>query len=260
VSQSALSLSRRIPAVDRWLPSARSLVVAAAVVIAAGLMYVIARETPMFAVRTIEVQGAPPAVGQQVRVSLGRLSGTSLLVLDGAAVVRTVEDLPTVVSASYDRDFPHTLRLRIVAESPVAVLRRGAQAWFASARGRVIGAVARTRYRSLPRIWLPSQTEIEVGRFLDGDAGASARALREFVATRFAHRVLWARIGGGQLTLGLRSGLELEFGAPNTLELKIAVARSILPTLVRPSNGGPSYLDVSVPERPVAGQNPQVGG
>jgi cell division protein FtsQ len=228
-------------------------------VAAAGCLYLIARETPMFAVRRVEVHGAPPVVSQQVRVALARVSGTSLLSLDGAAVLRTLEDLPTVVSASYDRDFPHTLRVRIVAESPVAVLRRGAGAWLASARGRVIGTVARTRYPSLPRIWLPARTELTVGGFLDGDAAASARALREFVSTRFAHRVLWARVSGGRLALGLRSGLELEFGAPTILSLKLAVVRAILPTLAPPSGGGPTYLDVSAPERPVAGTNSQVG-
>jgi cell division protein FtsQ len=259
MSQSVLVLARRTGAVDR-LPSRRSLAVAALVVVAAGCLYVIARETPMFAVRRVEVQGAPPGVAQQVRVALAGLSGTSLLALNGAAVLRTLEELPTVVSASYDRDFPHTLRVRVVAESPVAVLRRGTGAWLASARGRVIRSVARTRYRSLPRIWLPVRTELAAGGFLDGDAGASARALREFVATRFAHRVLWARVAGGRLTLGLRSGLELEFGTPTTLDLKLAVVRAILPTLASPSSGGPSYLDVSVPERPVAGTNSQVAG
>jgi cell division protein FtsQ len=260
MSQSVLSLPRRIPAVDRLVPSRRSATVAALVVVAAGCLYVVARETPMFAVRRVEVQGGPPAVAQEARLALARFDGTNLLALDGTSVLRALEALPTVVTAAYDRDFPHTLRVRIVAESPVAVLRRGAGAWLASARGRVIGTVARSRYPSLPRIWLPSQTAIAVGGFLDGDAAASARALREFVATQFAHRVLWARVLGRQLTLGLRSGLRLEFGAPTALDLKLAVVRSILPTLARPSDGGPTYLDVSVPERPVAGTNTQVGG
>ena len=259
MSQSVLVLARRTGAVVR-LPSRRSLAVAALALVAAGCLYLIARETPMFAVRRVEVQGASPVVARQVRVALARISGTSLLALDSAAVLRTLEDLPTVVSASYDRDFPHTLRVRIVAESPVAVLRRGAGAWLASARGRVIRAVARTRYRSLPRIWLPARTELAVGGLLDGDAAASARALREFVATRFAQRVLWARVAAGRLTLGLRSGLELEFGTPTTLDLKLGVVRAILPTLAAPSGGGPTYLDVSVPERPVAGTNSQVAG
>jgi cell division protein FtsQ len=260
MNQDVLSFPGRAHAVQRVLPSARSLAVAAALVAVAASMYAIARETPMFAVRTVEVHGAPPAVAEQVRVALGQFSGTNLLALDGAAVIRSLEDLPTVVAAEYDRDFPHTLRVRIVPESPVAVLRRGAGAWLASARGRVIGTVERSRHRTLPRIWLPARTELAVGGFLAGDAAASARALQAFVATRFAHRVLWARVAERQLTLGLRSGLELELGAPTALGLKIAVARTILPTLAPPSVGGPNYLDVSVPERPVAGTKAQVGG
>lgn len=258
--QGALPLPRRTAAVERWLPSRRSLALGALVAVAAGGMYLIARETPMFAVRSIEVEGASPAVARQAHLALARYSGTNLLALDGAAVLHTLDELPTVVTASYDRSFPHTLRVRVVPESPVAVLRRGTGAWLASTRGRVIASVARARYPSLPRIWLPARTDLVVGGFLGGDASASARALRAFVATRFAHRVLWARVGHGELTMGLRSGLELEFGAPTELDLKIAVARTILPTLGQPSNGGPKYLDVSVPDRPVAGSNPQVGG
>jgi cell division protein FtsQ len=260
MSQSVVSLRRRAAEIDRFLPSARSLAVAAGLCVAAGCMYLIARETPMFAVRRIEVEGAPPAVAVQVRAALDHVAGTNLLALDGSAVVRTLDDLPTVVTAGYDRDFPHTLRVQVVAESPVAVLRRGAEAWLASARGRVIGTVPRGSHRLLPRIWLPPTTELDVGGFLSGDAAASARALRAFVASRFAHRLLWARVAGGQLTLGLRSGLELELGTPTALDLKIAVVRAILPNLASPGDGGPRYLDVSVPERPVAGANPQVGG
>ena len=50
------------------------------------------------------------------------------------------------------------------------------------------------------------------------------------------------------------SGVALRFGAPSDLALKIAVVRAILPTL-HVSGGG--YLDVSVPERPVAGTDSQ---
>ena len=64
----------------------------------------------------------------------------------------------------------------------------------------------------------------------------------------------------GQITLGLRGGLEIELGLPVDLQLKIAIARGILPLLALPAHGGPDYLDVTVPERPVAGRNPQPSG
>jgi hypothetical protein len=42
--------------------------------------------------------------------------------------------------------------------------------------------------------------------------------------------------------------------------LKIAIAHGIVPALALPSAGGPDYLDIAVPERPVAGRNPQPAG
>jgi hypothetical protein len=50
------------------------------------------------------------------------------------------------------------------------------------------------------------------------------------------------------LTLVLRSGLELRLGDASDLPLKLEVARQVL----RQLDGTSRYLDVSVPERPVA--------
>jgi cell division protein FtsQ len=232
------------------------LVVSACLLVAAGL-YTLARETSMFAARSVDVRGASPLISKQVAAALRPFVGESLVSLDGAAVVSRLEQLPTIVSATYDRDFPHTLRVRVVPERPVAVLRSGASSWLVSARGRVVATVDRKRFRALPRIWLSPGARVELGSFLSDDPGTAARALRAFALSGFSRRAVWARIRGGQLTLGLRSGLELRFGAPTELALKIAVVRSIIGTLALPSSGGPSYLDVSVPERPVAGANPQ---
>jgi hypothetical protein len=53
------------------------------------------------------------------------------------------------------------------------------------------------------------------------------------------------------LTFVLRSGLELRLGDIREVPLKLAVASEIVPGLL--ARGGYAYLDVSVPERPVAG-------
>ena len=54
----------------------------------------------------------------------------------------------------------------------------------------------------------------------------------------------------------LRGGLELRVGTRSDLPLKLD-DRAADPRSGRPSSG---YLDVSVPERPVAGQDPQLSG
>ena len=58
------------------------------------------------------------------------------------------------------------------------------------------------------------------------------------------------------LVFRLRSGLELRLGAPTDVRLKLAIARRALRALP----AGATYVDVSVPGRPVAGTDPQLSG
>lgn len=245
----------------RFAPSGRSFAIGVSVVLVAGGLYALARETSMFAVRSIQVEGASPALAAEIRSELTSLDGRSLVAINGDSVGRRVDGLAAVRSAVVDRAFPHTLRIHIVPELPVAVLRRGADSWLVSARSRVIGTIERAGRSDLPRIWLPSRTELTKGAFLaDQPAALAARSLAAFVGSGFPNRVAFVRALDGQITLGLRGGLEILLGAPVDLRLKIAIARGILPTLALPRAGGPDYLDITVPERPVAGRNPQLSG
>jgi cell division protein FtsQ len=262
VAEKVLPLPRRRPAdIERYVPSGRSVLIGLALVLIAVGVYGLARETSMFAVQTIRVEGATPSVTASVREELGRYNGRSLVGLDAGSVAQRVEGLPAVRSASVDRAFPHTLTIRVVPELPVAVVRRGPDSFLVSARGRVIAPVERGTHRELPRIWLPAATNIEPGSFLGGqDGGLAARSLAAFVGSGFPGRVTFVRALDGQITLGLCGGLEILLGAPVDLRLKIAIAHAIVPSLAPRSAGGPDYLDLAVPERPVAGRNPQPVG
>jgi cell division protein FtsQ len=245
----------------RLAPSGRSLLVGVALVLVAAGLYGLARETSMFAVQTIRVDGASPSLAADVEQELARYDGRSLVSLDAASAAQRVAGLPAVRSATVDRAFPHTLRVHVVPERPVAVLRRGADSFLVSARGRVIAPLERGERPELPRIWLPATTDIELGSFLGGpDGGLAARSLAALVGSGFPGRVTFVRALDGQITLGLRGGLELRLGAPVDLRLKIAIAHGIVPSLALPAAGGPNYLDLAVPERPVAGRNPQPVG
>jgi cell division protein FtsQ len=80
--------------------------------------YLLARESSLFAINTIEVRGGSPQIAAQVRGALASLDGAPLVGLDGSSVLRKVDELPTVVRASYDRAFPHTLRITVVPSGP----------------------------------------------------------------------------------------------------------------------------------------------
>jgi cell division protein FtsQ len=236
----------------RFLPSGRSLLVGFALVLGAAGLYLLARSTPMFAVQTIEVEGAPPAVAAHVRGALAPIEGQSLLALDGMEVERRLSKLPDVAAAGYDRGFPHTLRVTVRAEHPVAIARRGAKAWLVAASTRTIAAVPLGKHPELPRIWLAHSAEPEVGASLTDRFGL--RAIRALALARrvgFRGRVRMVRVRERDLTFLLGSGLELRLGALRAIPLKLAIAEKVVPGLL--SQGGYRYLDVSVPARPVAG-------
>jgi cell division septal protein FtsQ len=252
--------ARRVD-IARLVPSGRSLAVGVALILVAVGLYGLARGTSMFSVERVEIKGASPQLTAELRTFLHSYEGGSLVALSADQVEQRLRGLPTVRGAVADRAFPHTLRVQVTPEVPVAVLRRGPDAWLVSGRGRVIALVVRTQAPALPRIWLPVTTEIDVGDFLaDKPGGLAARSLATFVGSGFSRRIAFVKALEGQLTLGLRSGLEIRLGPPVDLRLKIAIARGLLPTLALPSAGGPDYLDLAVPERPVAGREAQVSG
>jgi cell division protein FtsQ len=232
----------------RFAPTRRSLAVGFGLLAVALGGYLVARESSMFAIDRIEVKGGSPEVAGQVRQALASLEGKSLVGLDGSAVLGKVDALPTVVSASYDRAFPHTLRITVVPERPAAVLRRGPDSWLVSMRGRVMTRLTSATLPGLPRIWVPNRTPVVTGAELTAP-GAATAARAVGLAGRFGARVAYASYTDGVLLFRLRSGLDLLLGDGGDIKLKVAVTRRVLGMLP----AGSTFLDVSVPGRPVSG-------
>jgi cell division protein FtsQ len=247
------------PSVRSLLPSRRSLAAGVALVALAIGAYAAARETSVFAVRQLDVVGGTPRLQAEVRKALEPELGRSLVQVSGAGISRRLETVPGVLSARSDRRFPHTLRVVVVPERAVLLLRRGSKGWVVSSRGRVLRPVRTTRLSSLPRSWVPASTSVEVGKVLPADGvGAAAAVLAPIAGTSFPARVRTVRVGQKELTLVLGSGIEVRLGDTGDIRLKLAVARRILVLLGADSTA--TYLDVSVPERPVVGGlDPQVG-
>jgi cell division protein FtsQ len=245
----ALALPRR-PDVDarRLVPSGSSLLAGFALVTVAIAAYALARETPLFAIRELDVRGAPPAVRERVRAALTPLEGRSLVGLDAAELDRRIATLPDVVGVTHDRAFPHTLRVYVRAERPLLVLRRGRESWLVSARGRVVRPLAKGAQPALPRFWIPRSVEVAEGDTLDDAAAMRAVEVLSLARTGLPARVRTVRIDGPETTLILRSRVEVRLGREHDLALKLAVAAEVLPHV----GAGTTYVDVAVPDRPVA--------
>lgn len=234
-----------------WLaPSARSLLTAFALLAGAVLAYVGARETSVFAVQQVRVEGASPSITRLVERALSDTRGESLMTIDIERARTAVESVPWVAFASFDRAFPHTLSVRVVAERPVAVIRQGTAAFVVSARGRVVSVAKPGRRPELARIWVPrAAAQLRPGVIVTGDLRTAVKAVTPLAGRRFPSRVASVQATDHLLTLRLHSGLEVRLGDASDVALKLLVARRVIP-LLRP---GSRYLDVSVPERPVAG-------
>lgn len=234
---------------QRLIPSGRSLAYALLIVVGAAVAWLGARETRVFAVRTIDVAGARPAVAAQVRRALASTRGTSLLKVDLEASRRAVERLPTVATARFDRAYPHSLHVVVVPERAVAVVRQGADSYLVSASGRVIARSDRRDRPALARIWVKRSVDLRLGATTAGDLRTAVTAVAPLAGAPFPGRVSSVTATPEALTLRLRSGLEVRLGDPLDVALKLAVAARVIPLLA----DGTAYLDVAVPERPVAG-------
>jgi cell division septal protein FtsQ len=257
--------STRPSAGNRSVRRRRALRPAVVAVIAFSLLcggsYLAARETSLFALSHIEVAGADAGLRERVRATLDGALGQSLVVLDPADAEVAVEAIPQVRTAAVDRRFPHALRVDVVLERPVAVLRRGKESWLIASTTRVLSRVERGALPHLPRIWLRADAEpLEPGARLTEEQGAVvARALAD-VPTGFPTRILAARGSLDELELVLAGKTALRLGEAADIRLKLRVAAAVLKELRHERAPAISYLDVSLPSRPVTDVNPQVEG
>jgi cell division protein FtsQ len=260
VTKLALALVRPQP-LPLALPSRLLHVVAAAAAAAAlaALAYAGLAGTTLFAVEEIEVSGASPDVAREVRATLAPFAGTSLVRLDEDELVARVKALPSVRAVEYDRAFPSTLRLVVRAERPVAVVRLAKDAWLVSDRGRFIRAVETGTLGRVPRIWSQAVGRVEAGGTItDANVRLALRALTA-LPSPFPARVVSARADEDVPLLVLAGGGEVRLGSAESLNLKLAVAASVLEALPADERARLAYMDVSVPDRAVVATNSQVG-
>ncbi len=253
-------LGRALPDLRRAIPTGRSLLLGFVLLLLGLGAYAAALETSVFAVRSLDIRGGTPEVRAEVRAALAGELGRSLLRVDGGDVAGRLAGLPDVASVRYDRAFPNTLRVTVRAERPVLIVRRGPDAFLVAASGRVLQTLPHPQLSSLPRLWLPSHTQITVaGQLSDATGGAAPIAVAALHGVRLPSPVRTVTAAPGALTLDLASGFQIRLGDGGDIRLKLAIARRILAS-AQAGATGPGYVDVSVPERPVLNTNPQVKG
>ena len=184
----------------------------------------------MFQLRSVAVRGGTESERVAVRDAVARAAaGRSLLALSPARVAGEIEQVPTIRLASVDRDFPHTLRIRIVPERAVALaVGRGrlsqpawprAAAWCVSSSGKTAVPV-------LPRIWTkrerPSAGRRDPRRCPRRPRSTRSRRARPTSAPSVANVKMEPERG---IVMRLRGGLDIVLGPPLQLRRQAAGGR-----------------------------------
>lgn len=195
-----------------------------------------------FDVQRVAVSGSARVTPEVRKAALAAIDGRSLLRADPDAIAARIAALPTVRSATVDRAFPHTLRIRVTPERAVAVAPSAQGTVVLSSTGRVMGMARRS---GLPVVSAAPADVPGVGGLV------SAPRLLEQVALAAAPRrdMRLAAIGYGDDGLLARTagGIDLRLGDGRDLAVKLKVARAVL----RRAAAAPRYVDVTVPTAPV---------
>jgi cell division protein FtsQ len=238
-------------------PATRVAAVVMGLVAVFGLLYLGARETGVFAAQQIEITGGSKAVRASVRDAVQPVVGESLVALDQDELRRQLEALPTVRAVRLDRAFPHTLRIAVSPERPLAVLRQGDDVWLVSTQGRVMRALE-PRSSSRPVVDVGDEITVTPGDVVAADDVRHALAALRRLPHGFPVSVDTVRVEEGAVFFDLVGGGELRLGGPRQLALKLVVATRVLKALAAYERADLGYLDLTVPKRPVAGFKSQV--
>ena len=213
--------------------------------LAGGWLWV--RDSSLAAVEDVSITGLTGDDAPAVRRALTAAARDMTTLHVRADRLRTaVAPYPAVRDVRVSADFPHRLRIEVIRHRAVAAAVLGGRRVSIARDGTVLRDAPASA--SLPLVTVrsaPGGGRVTDRRALDavGLLAVAPGPLRGAIAE------VEARAGG--LTARMRAGLVVEFGPATRMRAKWAAVAGVL---ADERAIGASYLDVRVPERPVAGR------
>jgi cell division protein FtsQ len=216
-----------------------------AIVLAAIFLFWI-RESSLFSVDKVEVTGVTVNQEQVYAALSNEAAKMTTLHVRQEKLRDAVSGFPTIQAIKVDANPPHDLKIEVIERPGVAVVESGGERIPVSAEGYLL--------RGMPAggDLIPVELSQKVsGSQLLGSDVDQARLLAA-LPDELRKGVAGARVDAdaGGVVIDLRIGIELRMGDGGEADAKWAAAAAVL---AEPDLGSPGYIDVSVPERPVAG-------
>ncbi len=234
----------------RWMtirrPGPRFIGAVAAVLVLLGGAFLWLRDSSLVAVQHVRVIGASgPDTSQIRRALVAAAHNMTTLDVKMNQLQTAVAPYPVVKSLQVSTQFPHGMQIRVVEQVPVAVVLAAGQRTAVSADGTLLHDVVAPS--TLPTIALPIPP---------GGARVTGTTLNEIMLLAAAPYQLLSRISqvsdgsGHGLTAQVRGGPNVYFGSTSQLHDKWSSATAVL---ANSTSAGAVYIDVTDPDRPVAG-------
>jgi cell division protein FtsQ len=233
----------RVRAVPRLPRAAVWALAVIALLLAAGLWL---RDSPLVAVQQVTVTGLSGPESARVTAQLESAARDMTTLHVRVDQLRSVvAPFPVVKSVSASAEFPHTLRITVTENTPVAAVLVDGTRLPVGGDGLLLRGADQRTLPAVPMSVTPGGDHVVDKTALRAIAALAAAppALRRRVT-----RAITTRQGG--LTLDLSNGPELRFGGADRLAAKWAAAAAVLADT---SSAGAAYLDLRYPERPAAG-------
>ena len=232
------------------LASRKATVVAVALLSLAvlGAAYLWLRDSALVRVEEVEITGVGGPQAGEIREALTSAARemTTLHVREDT-LRQAVEGYPVVRELEAEADFPHRLRIAVNAYDPIGALQIGGRAVAVAPDGTVLDGA-------------PTKNLAVIA----ADGSAAGTKITGTVATRLVRllaaapaplrsRAARASTGPRGLAIQLRDGPRLDFGDLTRLDAKWLAATAVLAS---EDSRGATYIDLRLPERPVAGPLP----
>lgn len=231
----------RLPPRSWWRTAGAALAVAA--LIFGGFLWL--RDSSLVRVKEVRVTGVSGFGAAAVRSALDAAArDMTTLHVDESALRAAVARYPLVRDVRASAHPPHRLEIRVVERVPVGV--------FAAGASPVVVADDGVLLRGVPAKGLAEiGTRVPPGGARVGDRKTAAKvAVLVEAPPRLRARIARVTLGRHGLQARLGSGLVIRFGDGRDLPAKWTSARSVMRD---PAAAAATYIDVRIPERPVAG-------
>jgi cell division protein FtsQ len=204
------------------------------------------RDLSLWSVDNVRVTGATGQDAAQIEAALqSSAHGMTTLHVRTGDLRDAVARFPIVKSVRVRSSFPHGLRIEVVENVPVAALAAAGRPVAVAADGTLL------RDRPVDGLPLVPAQAVPTGERVTDAQASGAIALAGAAPTAARPLIVRVRSGGQDgLRVELQGGFRIEFGPRTRLHAKWAAA---LRVMADARAEGAAYLDVRIPERPVAG-------